>query len=367
MKMFLPGILLSLTWFVAFAQDPFELIDPNERIKGPQVSNTFQSPQTSGAVDSASIVLRPARIIQTNLSLLHYGGCLEDLNHEIYGGLYAQLIYGESFEEGPAVDVPDNFETYNGLNYCKGYREFNNGVISLLGYRFYQSVWKEAQLGDGVLECEVMQPSLDPGLSLAIMFRIQMLKDAPNGSRAGQFYALNLDFADGSVSLTRGESIWTKKMTLASRKLSLDYDKWHAVKITTKGGIIKISMDGSAAPQLEYQDDSPLPAGLTGFDATEARGHFRNLRVESGGKVWIAQIPSDDKDGTGRISEWWDGITTGDAQAHYDLDSNKPYNTSRSQKIESAYALDACSANSPKPFGRFSLLRQANRRQVHSP
>jgi alpha-L-arabinofuranosidase len=28
-----------------------------------------------------------------------YGSCIEDVNHEIYGGLYAQRIFGESFEE----------------------------------------------------------------------------------------------------------------------------------------------------------------------------------------------------------------------------------------------------------------------------
>ena len=30
-----------------------------------------------------------------------YGSCIEDVNHEIYGGLYAQQIFGESFEEPP--------------------------------------------------------------------------------------------------------------------------------------------------------------------------------------------------------------------------------------------------------------------------
>ncbi len=33
---------------------------------------------------------------------LHTGVCLEDVNHEIYGGLYSQLLFGESFQEPPA-------------------------------------------------------------------------------------------------------------------------------------------------------------------------------------------------------------------------------------------------------------------------
>ena len=30
------------------------------------------------------------------------GACIEDVNHEIYGGLYSQMIFGESFQEPPA-------------------------------------------------------------------------------------------------------------------------------------------------------------------------------------------------------------------------------------------------------------------------
>lgn len=35
-----------------------------------------------------------------------YGACIEDVNHEIYGGLYDQRIFGESFEEPPAPAAP---------------------------------------------------------------------------------------------------------------------------------------------------------------------------------------------------------------------------------------------------------------------
>ena len=30
------------------------------------------------------------------------GVCIEDVNHEIYGGIYSQMIFGESFQEPPA-------------------------------------------------------------------------------------------------------------------------------------------------------------------------------------------------------------------------------------------------------------------------
>jgi len=42
-----------------------------------------------------------------------YGSCIEDVNHEIYGGLYGQLLYGESFEE-PGKDVSGAWDPING-------------------------------------------------------------------------------------------------------------------------------------------------------------------------------------------------------------------------------------------------------------
>jgi hypothetical protein len=36
------------------------------------------------------------------------GACIEDVNHEIYGGLYSQMIFGESFQEPPPKDSKTN-------------------------------------------------------------------------------------------------------------------------------------------------------------------------------------------------------------------------------------------------------------------
>src|SRR4051795_12300563 len=43
------------------------------------------------------------------------GACIEDVNHEIYGGIYSQMIFGESFQEPPAgVSVVKGFLAYGG-------------------------------------------------------------------------------------------------------------------------------------------------------------------------------------------------------------------------------------------------------------
>src|SRR3954465_11515017 len=43
------------------------------------------------------------------------GACIEDVNHEIYGGIYSQMIFGESFQEPSAgVSTVKGFAAFGG-------------------------------------------------------------------------------------------------------------------------------------------------------------------------------------------------------------------------------------------------------------
>jgi alpha-L-arabinofuranosidase len=53
------------------------------------------------------IAVDPDRVLN-RISSAMYGACLEDVNHEVYGGLYAQRIFGESFEEPAPGANPRN-------------------------------------------------------------------------------------------------------------------------------------------------------------------------------------------------------------------------------------------------------------------
>ena len=57
------------------------------------------------AEPDSSIKIDAAKVLN-HVSPLMYGSCIEDVNHEIYGGLYAQMIFGESFEEPPREPGP---------------------------------------------------------------------------------------------------------------------------------------------------------------------------------------------------------------------------------------------------------------------
>src|SRR5579862_4153116 len=42
------------------------------------------------------------------------GACIEDVNHEIYGGIYSQMLFGESFQEPPRLQPVEGFVAVDG-------------------------------------------------------------------------------------------------------------------------------------------------------------------------------------------------------------------------------------------------------------
>ena len=56
----------------------------------------------------AATVKVDVREVRAEIPRTIYGTCMEDVNHEIYGGLDAQRLYDESFEETmPPLEFPD--------------------------------------------------------------------------------------------------------------------------------------------------------------------------------------------------------------------------------------------------------------------
>src|ERR1051326_5954058 len=59
-----------------------------------------------GQHSSQATIQVDASKVRNRITPWMIGSCIEDVNHEIYGGLYAQMIFGESFEEPPQARSP---------------------------------------------------------------------------------------------------------------------------------------------------------------------------------------------------------------------------------------------------------------------
>ncbi|RYG21941.1 hypothetical protein EON82_18000, partial [bacterium] len=62
---------------------------------------------------AAQIVVNPDQILN-RVEPSMYGMCIEDVNHEIYGGFYAQRVFGESFEEPAPGTQPNGWRVLGG-------------------------------------------------------------------------------------------------------------------------------------------------------------------------------------------------------------------------------------------------------------
>ena len=90
-------VLISNT---AVAQNPPEVIytiSAEEALAGPKPADQnilLDKRPKEGQLGEASISVN-AKAVLGKVNPMVFGACFEDLNHEIYGGLHAQMLYGK--------------------------------------------------------------------------------------------------------------------------------------------------------------------------------------------------------------------------------------------------------------------------------
>lgn len=297
-------------------------ISPDEALHGPKPSNPNYVLDPNAR--EASIVIDAAKP-RGRVNPLCFGACFEDLNHEIYGGLYAQMIFGESFEEGPEKQLPPgwrfqaawlNAPTWQGM-WCS-----ENGAIGMTGFRGYKLLRQEPRFEDGAIACELMQPSFDVGRPIGVVFRA-------SGTDFKAGYSVRLDAVHHRLELRSGEK------TVGSARVPTSLDQWLPIRIEARGGELTVRTSPDAVPLIRYTDPQPLPPGLVGFDASESRGWFRGLKIESNGKTEVPPLePAHPAGYRGPVSQWWDPVVTGEADGAFGWDAERPFNSLRSQSIE---------------------------------
>jgi hypothetical protein len=105
------------------------------------------------------------------------GACIEDVNHEIYGGLYSQMIFGESFQEPPPAVAPKGFTAYGG-----GW-QVREGVLWAGAGDGPKLIANEPVVGTGEVGVEILLPDPKGGNAGLI------LKSSEPGVGADQFTA----------------------------------------------------------------------------------------------------------------------------------------------------------------------------------
>lgn len=202
-----------------------------------------------------------------SISRSMYGSCIEDVNHEIYGGLYAQCIYGESFEEPVPGSKPAGWQVYGGNWVPDG-----AGVHVSSGPGF-KLMLDEAIVGDQEIEADVAIAN-DFGFNAGFL-----VKSSSLGVGADEFdgYEISISPKDARVIIGKHRHDFHQ---LAEAPAKLTYGRWHHLRVKVTGNLIEVFIDRANQPQLVFEDkDQPLIGGQVGLRTWHSDCSFRKVKV----------------------------------------------------------------------------------------
>jgi len=246
------------------------------------------------------------------------GACIEDVNHEIYGGLYSQMLFGESFQE-PAPSP------------------------SIVGFKSYGGSWlvKDGELhagpGDGPKLISVQPPSTTGDVSVEIMFPDDkpglaglILKVAETGVGADRFigYEVSLIPSSQRLLLGRHRHNWEP-----IREVPCDFPigKWVALSVKLTDTSLTINVDGKQV--LTFEDhEHPLRSGAIGLRTWQRDARFRALKAATNDKSADLAFRTDSSVNDA-VSGMWRSFRRGAANGRFALESAKSFHGTQCQRI----------------------------------
>ena len=273
----------------------------------------------------ATAIRVDAELVRNQTSPLIYGACIEDVNHEIYGGLYGQLLYGESFEEPAPPASLSGWTTFGG-NWKTSGPGSSSPTVTVAADQGAKIVNTQQMFLDGSVDFELrFSGKHGERTNAGVIARVQ---NAGTGADKFDGYEISLAADGKSIVLGRHRQNWEE---LRTASVVVDPAQWQHLKVTTKGPQILVYLNGGSKPVIDFTDPHPLPAGSFGLRTWGANAGFRNVETHVAGRTErhsFTSTPATD------VSGFWDPVLTGTAKAGFLTDSTQPYNTHRSQRVE---------------------------------
>lgn len=245
-----------------------------------------------------------------------YGACIEDVNHEIYGGLYDQKIFGESFEEPIPGPQFESFSIYEG-NWS-----VRNNEIWATSHPGAKLVYNEKEIITGAIETDIKFNAGGDNAGL-------LLRVSQPGDGADNFYGYEISLASNGEKIVIGKH---KKNFEHIKDIPVKCDPavWNNLKAVMKDQKIEIFLNGKSVFVFD-DDDSDLQTGYPALRVWNSNTVFRNLKLTLDNNIQslsFKTLPCK------QISYQWDAYEKGDIKADYTLDTKNAYNGSNSQTIE---------------------------------
>lgn len=248
------------------------------------------------------------------------GACLEDVNHEVYGGLYSQMIFGESFAE-PAPQSPlQDFNVYGGH-----WTLTDDGGIRVVGSQGSKIVWHGPAFSDGEASVDVKLSDANGGNAGLIL----KVSDAGDGADAFNGYEVSLE-RPGVLVIGRHRQNWEP-----IRRVPCDVpvNQWIHLTVRTTAKTFEVLVNGKIMTKYEDTED-PLEAGKVGLRSWQDEAQFRNFSVTTGGAEH--EIPFEIATGErweDGVSGMWRPFRQGSAKGGFSLEQSDPFSGDQCQQM----------------------------------
>lgn len=305
---------------------------------------TFSMMVSISLAQGLKIKVNPDNVLNLITPLL-YGAGMEDVNHEIYGGLYSQCIFGESFEEGVKPEGIVGMSHYNAPIRMDG-----KDVIQVYSEQTAMLIADGHTFADGWAEVEVRADAISN-------FNAELLLHVSNPSNGlDNFNGYEIALTNRGVNLSIHRHDYTPLARSTPREIS--NFEWHKLRAEIKGSTITVWLNGKQILTYQHQDE-PLKMGKVGVRSFGSNVSFRNLRVGYDGKSY--NIPFEPTN-THLVSGMWEATTYIDsAQPHYALDTNTFTNGKQSQMIENKASTGRVGVNN-KGLNRWGIATRKGER-----
>ena len=271
-------------------------------------------PALALAQESEAIVRVDVNKIEQRVTPYLYGSCIEDVNHEIYGGLYDQKIFGESFEEPIPLPKFDFFDVYDGK-----WSSVNGELLSKAHYGA-KLVSKEA-VGDGTVSVDVKFERKGSGAHNAGL--LLCVSKPRVGADSFYGYEVSLSTDGKKITIGKHKNNWEHIVDVA---VNCEPTEWNNLKACIRNQTVEIRLNDQRVCLFRLSDKELL-GGSVALRVWNADTRFANMQINGKPISLNAQMPE-------QVSMQWDATLQGDAVGRYMLDSEDAYNGRNSQTIE---------------------------------
>jgi alpha-L-arabinofuranosidase len=263
----------------------------------------------------AKITVDASKVLN-RISPVMYGSCIEDVNHEIYGGLYDQRLFGESFEE-PAPSMRfKGWKTFGGSWKLSGQNikiDPGPGYKLICDQIFNEKVTVQADI------------KITEGFNAGLIVNVANEK---NGADDFDGYEVSINPKAQTIILGKHQQNWKP---LFENKISFDPGNYVAIRIVINGPRLQVFANNNEVPAIDYTDrDRPLKSGKIGLRTFNARAEFKNLVVTESQQQFKREFKAEK---VPDISSVWRSFETG-IKGSYALDANNAFTGKQSQILQ---------------------------------